>query len=229
MSEPRFQQPPDPGDLALLLAGERLTLLPEKAAYLADRQMLLVADAHIGKAVSFRRLGVPVPQGSSGESLGLLSRLIARLGVRHVVFLGDLLHSAHAQSAATQAGLAQWREAHLGVDLTLVRGNHDDRAGDPPTALGIEVVNEPLCIGPWALCHHPGARAEGYVLAGHLHPCVTLHGRARDRLRLPCFWFGDRIGVLPAFGAFTGMHPIDAQPQDRVFAVAADGVAEIPR
>ena len=217
------------GMLTIPVAGEPLTLLPEKAAYLAERQLLLIADAHLGKALSFRRLGVPVPQGSTADNLATLSALIARFGVQHIVFLGDLLHSAHAQSAVTQAALTQWREGHRSLNLTLVRGNHDDHAGDPPAALGIEVVDEPLRLGPWALCHHPQARSDGYVLAGHLHPCVRLQGRARERLRLPCFWFGDRVGVLPAFGAFTGMHPIKPQPHDRVYALTGDGVVEVPR
>ncbi len=215
--------------LTVSVAGEPLTLLPERAAYLTERQTLLIADAHLGKALSFRRLGVPVPEGTTAENLGVLSGLVKRLDVRRIVFLGDLLHSAHAQAAATQTAVAHWRDAHRALHLTLVRGNHDDRAGDPPAALGIEVVDQPLRLGPWALCHHPQAQADGYVLAGHLHPCVNLRGRARDRLRLPCFWFGDRVGVLPAFGAFTGMHPIAAQPQDRVYALTADGVVEVPR
>ena len=215
--------------LTVAVAGEWLTLLPERAVYLAERQLLLIADTHLGKAVSFRRLGVPVPQGSTADNLATLSALIARLGARHVVFLGDLLHSAHAHSTATQAALSQWRALHRDVQLTLVRGNHDDHAGDPPAALGIDVVDEPLRLGPWALCHHPRVQTGSYVLAGHLHPCVRLQGRARERLRLPCFWFGDRVGVLPAFGVFTGMHPIEAQPQDRVYALTDDGVLEVPR
>ena len=49
------------------------------------------------------------------------------------------------------------------------------------------------------------------MLAGHWHPCASLGGRAHDRLRLPCFWLGAErtVGVLPAFGGFTGMHPIE--------------------
>lgn len=215
--------------LTVSVAGEPLTLLPEKAAYAAERQTLLIADAHFGKAASFRRLGVPVPQGTTTGSLAVLSGLVARLEVRRVVFLGDFLHSAHAHAAATQAAVACWREAHRDLQLTLVRGNHDDRAGDPPAALDIEVLDEPQRLGPWALCHHPQPQADGYVLSGHLHPCVTLHGRARDRLRLPCFWFGERVGVLPAFGVFTGMHPIAPRPADRVYALTADGVTDILR
>lgn len=215
--------------LTITCAGTSLTLLPEKAAYWGDGQLLLMADVHLGKGLSFRRAGVPVPQGSTADSLARLSGLVHRLGVRRIAFLGDLLHSAHAQSAVTQAELARWRDAHRDLALTLVRGNHDDRAGDPPAALGIEVVDEPLRLGPWALCHHPDVVTDGYVLAGHWHPCVTLRGRGRERLRLPCFWFGDRVGVLPAFGSFTGMHPIDPQPSDRVCAVSDGVVLDVPR
>ena len=46
-------------------------------------------------------------------------------------------------------------------------------------------------------CHYPKPIAGAYVLAGHWHPCVSVRGRAFERLRLPCFWFGDDTGALP--------------------------------
>ncbi|MEY2653052.1 MAG: hypothetical protein RLZZ524_79, partial [Pseudomonadota bacterium] len=39
-------------------AGRPLTRRPERAAYLAEAGLLLVAAVHLGKAASFRRLGV---------------------------------------------------------------------------------------------------------------------------------------------------------------------------
>jgi DNA ligase-associated metallophosphoesterase len=214
--------------LTIPLEGQSLILLPEKAALLPDAHTLLVADAHIGKAVSFRRLGVPVPQGTTTDTLGVLSRLVARHAVRHIVFLGDFLHSRRAHAPSTQNAVARWRADHASLRLTLVRGNHDDHAGDPPAALGFEVVDEPLPMAGLLMCHHPVPREGGYVLAGHTHPCVGLSGRAFDRLRLPCFHFGPRVGVLPAFGGFTGMHPIARCPGDRVFAIADGHVARVP-
>lgn len=210
----------------VLAGGRPLTLLAEKAAFIAASRTLLVADAHIGKSVSFRALGVPVPRGTTTETLAGLSALVARTGARRIVFLGDFLHSARSHAVSTLAALAAWRLAHASLDLVLVRGNHDDRAGDPPPALAIEVVDEPFHSDGFALCHHPQRRAGTYVLAGHLHPCVHLGGRAFDHLRLPCFWLGDEVGVLPAFGAFTGMHPIRAGIGERVFAIADGLVAD---
>ena len=52
------------------LAGATLRLLPGRAAFLPAERALLVADAHLGKAHSFRRQGVPVPAGTTAEEIG---------------------------------------------------------------------------------------------------------------------------------------------------------------
>lgn len=208
------------------LGGERLWLLPQKAVFWPARRTLLVADAHVGKAASFRRLGVPVPPGTTDETLRVLGETAQRHDARRIVFLGDLLHSQHVQSSAALAAFARWREAHAQLALTLVRGNHDRRAGDPPPALGIECADEPLRIGGLALVHHPQPVAGAYALAGHVHPCVHA-GRGFERLRLPCFHVGPRVAVLPAFGAFTGMQPVRPVEGERVFVVADDVVREL--
>jgi len=213
--------------LEIEVAGAPLRLLAQRAAFLPEQQTLLVADAHIGKAVSFRRLGVPVPSGTTAQSLDTLTALIASTGAQHIVFLGDLLHAARSRTAATTAAVAAWRERHAGVVLTLVRGNHDRHAGDPPAAWRINSVDEGLRLGPFALLHHPQPVAGAYALAGHVHPAAVLGGRAHDSLRLPCFHFGPAVGVLPAFGGFTGMHVLPRGPGDRVFVIAQDQVCEV--
>lgn len=213
-----------------------MTLLSNGAIYLGDVATLLVADAHFGKAASFRLRGVPVPQGTTTETLARLTDALAQTQATRIIFLGDFLHSAEAHAAPTQLAIARWRNQHSALDLTLVRGNHDDRAGDPPLSLGMQVLDEPFVLSggalPLALCHHPQRVAGNYVLAGHAHPCVVLRGTGRERLRLPCFVMGNAttraVGVLPAFGSFTGMHPIIRQHTDRVFAVAGTAVREVP-
>lgn len=206
------------------VGGATLLLMAERAAYLAESSTLLVADVHVGKDASFRGLGVPVPPGATESTLQRLSRALAISGAARLVVLGDFLHSARARSADTLAALAAWRERHAGLRITLLRGNHDRRAGDPPAALGIETVDAPFALGPLQLAHEPEPQDEGYVLAGHVHPCVVVGGRGFDRLRLPCFHFGHRVGVLPAFGAFTGGHVMPRAEGDRVIAIADDAL-----
>jgi DNA ligase-associated metallophosphoesterase len=208
------------------VGGTALRLLPQRAAYVPAARPLLVADVHVGKAVSFRRLGVPVPSGTTAATLAALSALIDGTGAARVVFLGDLLHAARSRTAATVAAVRDWRARHAGVELTLVRGNHDRRAGDPPREWNIDVVDAPLRLaqaGALALAHHPAPVPGAYVLAGHVHPAAIVGGRG-ERLRLPCFHFGAEVGVLPAFGHFTGMHVLPRAPGDRVWVVAGDEV-----
>lgn len=209
------------------VAGETLALLPERCALWVREAVLLVADAHFGKAASFRALGVPVPRGTTADNLARLDAALARTGARRLVFLGDLLHAPRGRAPGTMEALAAWRERHPRLAVALVRGNHDRSAGDPPAALRFAAVAEPCAAGPFALCHAPGEVQGSYALAGHVHPSYTVRGRANERLRLPCFWFGPRWGILPAFGDFTGTAPIARAPEDRVFVVADDRVIEV--
>ncbi len=217
--------------LKISIKNEEMHLLPSGAMHLPEHQALLIADAHIGKASSFRQLGVPVPSGTTNETLTEISRDLISTQAQHLIFLGDFLHSKYAHAAATQTVVAAWREQHAQLAITLVRGNHDDRAGDPSAALRFSIVNEPLCLGALALCHHPQLIADHYVLAGHWHPCISLQGKGRDRLRLPCFWMGDEAthpqGILPAYGSFTGMHPIERRDADAVYAIAGEVVRKV--
>jgi DNA ligase-associated metallophosphoesterase len=206
-----------------------LKLLPDRAAFVPAAAALLIADAHLGKAQSFRRLGVPVPGGTTAANLARLSRLIAATGARSVVFLGDLLHARAARTPRLLDEVARWRRFHADVGMTLVRGNHDASAGDPPADWGIDLVDEPWPL-PGApgllLCHHPQDQADAYVLAGHVHPAVVI-GRGHDCLRLPCFLFGAHQGLLPAFGAFTGTHVVQPKPGERIFVCAGDELREV--
>jgi DNA ligase-associated metallophosphoesterase len=212
----------------LALGGEPFTLLADHALYWPARRWLIVADVHFGKAATFRAHGVPVPQGTTRATLARLTTLIDQLQPDALVVLGDLFHAAEGHAAATLTALRDWRDKHAALEVVLVEGNHDRRAGAPPAALGIRVEAEPWIVGPLALGHHPRFVAGCHALAGHLHPAVRISGRADDSLRLPCFWVRDGLTVLPAFGSFTGSARFDREPGDRVFAIGDGRLYEIP-
>lgn len=207
--------------------GEELLLRPERAVFWARGQTLLIADAHFGKAASFRAAGVPVPHGTTEEALKRVDALLADTSARRIVFLGDFLHAKDGRSPKTVRTLADWRARHPAIAMTLVRGNHDRRAGDPPEEIAIDCVDAPLHEEPFVFAHHPRAIPGAYVLAGHLHPAAVMTGPARQRERLPCFWLGARVGVLPAFGDFTGVAEVSPVAGDRVFVIAEESVFEV--
>jgi DNA ligase-associated metallophosphoesterase len=209
-------------------AGETVQLLGERALWWPAERCLLLADLHLGKAASFRAAGQPVPVGTTQRNLARLDGLLHTLGADQLVVLGDFLHARAAQTPTLLEQLAQWRARHARLAITLVRGNHDSHAGDPPAALGITIVDEPHLLGPFACCHHPQAHATHFVLAGHVHPVCSLHGPARDRLRLPCFVAEPQQALLPAFGEFTGGWRVERLPGRRLYAVAGGQVWPLP-
>jgi uncharacterized protein len=209
------------------VAGEDLVLLPERAVFWPAKETLFVADFHLGKAASFRRAGIPLPSGTTAENVGRLGRAIDQTGARQVVFLGDFLHSAMGRTQSTFEGFSGWREARKALALTIVRGNHDKKAGDPPEAWNVRCIEAGETVGPFVLNHEPGASRGGYALAGHIHPAVRLSACGEKSLRLPCFWFGSRFGVLPAFGAFTGNAEVLPRRGDQVFVIAEHEVLQV--
>jgi len=209
------------------VAGETLLLLAERAAFWRAGRTLFVADFHLGKAASFRKAGIPLPSGSTTENVERLDRAIERTRAQSVVFLGDFLHSADGRQPRTFERFAAWREARKGVELTVIRGNHDKKAGDPPEAWGVKCVEAGGSLGPFVLNHEPGPSRGGYALSGHIHPAVRLSAPGEKSLRLPCFWFGARYGVLPAFGAFTGSAEVLPRRGDQVFVIAEQEVLKV--
>jgi DNA ligase-associated metallophosphoesterase len=210
------------------VADARWLLLAQRAAFWRERRWLVVADAHFGKAATFRARGVPVPHGTTADNLQRLTQLIDRLQPTALVFLGDLFHARQAHSPVTLAALYEWRERHTSLDLVLVEGNHDRAAGTPPSPLRVHTETDPWLVGELAFCHYPRFVRSAHAVAGHLHPAIRLHGRADDSIRLPCFWLRTGLTVLPAFGSFTGAAIIDREDGDRVMAVADDRVVEVP-
>jgi DNA ligase-associated metallophosphoesterase len=208
------------GGYPIELEGEQVVLTAERAIVWPAQRALIAADLHIGKAASFRALGTPVPHGTTADTLRRLTRLIECCGVTTVYLLGDFLHSKHALPPITLSTLKEWRARHHKVSMVVIRGNHDACAGAPPADLDMQLHTAQLSVGPFLLMHHPRAHDGAYVLSGHLHPALRVSGRY-DSMRLPCYWLRTRVGVLPAFGAFTGAQEIVREADDRVF-VATD-------
>jgi len=219
---------PLPGAISIDLAGERVALCPQRALWWSAKQTLIIADPHIGKDDTFRRAGIPVPASLAKADFARLSSLIDTLDAQRLVVLGDFYHARPDADDHGQAALRTWRDAHQSLDVLIVRGNHDVHAGPPPEALSMRTVDEGEADGPWVYRHHPGEDARGLVLAGHLHPGVTVVLGRKEGKRLPCFHVEPGCVVLPAFGRFTGTSRARVSPRGSAYAVAGSSVMHVP-
>lgn len=216
-----------PASLPVTVDGRPLVLSSLRAVFDPALRCLMVADPHFGKDAVFRARGIPVPVGSTADNLMRLDLLIAEFEPTLLVFLGDLLHAHESHAPEMLDALHVWRARHAALRVVLVEGNHDRHAGALPSTLHVDYVQEPWRIGPWALCHHPGIVDGAYALAGHLHPVYRVTTR-NDSVRVPCFRFGARCGVLPAFGSFTGGAREDGPVAgEKVYLVVQERVIEV--
>lgn len=211
------------------LAGERLQLQADRAVYWPRQRTLIVADVHLGKGAALRRAGVAVPSGSTCEDLARLSRLIADCGAERLLVLGDLFHARLVGNEPAMAAIDAFRARHAALHWQVLRGNHDRALGALPPHWRIDWHEARLVEPPFVFAHEPAPDARGYVLAGHVHPVVVLRTRV-DALRLPVFWFARAtgIGLLPAFGAFTGGYAVRPAPGDPLYAATPDGLVALP-
>ena len=206
------------------LFGEELLLHPHRAAYWVRKRTLLLSDLHLGKAVHFRRAGIPVPAAVGNENWDKLIGLMLDFEPKRVLFLGDLFHSdLNSVWTDFEEFLARFPEVEFG----LVIGNHDILDQEHYGRAGLKVYPT-LLERPFLFTHKPLSEIPGeqYNLCGHIHPGVRLSGGG-GTLRLPCFFFGEHQGILPAFGAFTGLYRMRPQPTDRVFVLTDTTVINV--
>jgi DNA ligase-associated metallophosphoesterase len=211
-----------------------ILLLQGRAALLPTSRTLLVADLHLGKAATFRRAGIPVPEGSAQRDLERLAQLVREHDVRRLVVLGDLFHAKGGCTPQVFAEFAALRARMADTEVVLVLGNHDRAVGRLPASLGIDACLPSLDEPPFHFVHEPATGVAGperhlFTVAGHLHPTVSIRSPSGDRLADRCFVAEPSVLVLPAFGSFTGGHRVDPTEGMRFWIARDDGVVDVTR
>ncbi len=220
---------PVPGALAITICDEELFLLPQKAIFWAKQSTLFLADAHFGKAGTFRSHKIAIPSGITETDLSKIDFLVEQLKIEKIIFLGDFIHAQSGMTKRIKEQLLDWRNKHKNLSIVLIKGNHDRSIKGIAEVLKIELLNEPYSMPPFILCHHPDVAhvAKGLVLCGHLHPAVKLLGQARQKVRLPCFYVQEKQIVLPAFGSFTGCMEIIPLQNEQIYVIAESEVVKV--
>lgn len=211
-------------EMTLDIAGEPMVLNSDRAIWWPAARRLLLADVHFGKGSVLRQSGIALPSGQTQADLARLDQLIERYHPSELIVLGDLVHGRSSIEAPWVAQVRGWRERHAGIAMRLVAGNHDrhfDARG-----LGFEVIDDDYLLAPFVLRHDPSISQHGYVLAGHVHPGISVRDGWR-RHRLPAFRFTPDTGTLPAFGSLTGLHEQRIGAAERIVAVTPAGLLDV--
>jgi DNA ligase-associated metallophosphoesterase len=194
---------------------------------------LIITDTHFGKAATFRRSGIPVPEDTTLADLDRLDTLLDRTRASRLIILGDLLHAKAGRRDDVIDAVSTWRNEHEDLQIDLIRGNHDRAAGAPPDEWRIDLHPQDLTLGPFRFVHEPldsenASSGHDYVMSGHIHPSVSISDGLHRRVRLPCFSFGVQQAILPAFGSFTGTYELSPVASDRIYVIVENEVILVP-
>ncbi|WP_316803408.1 ligase-associated DNA damage response endonuclease PdeM [Pedobacter nototheniae] len=206
--------------------GEELILDKERALYLPKHHLLAISDLHLGKSAHFRQAGLQVPSTIAKSDLQRLSALIEKYNPKTLLINGDMFH--HGLNTDID-DFSNWKKQYPELKFLLVKGNHDRLSANNYADLGIEIHEPNFCLGPFCFIHDSPkhTQEELYSISGHIHPGVSIVGKAKQRLKFPCFYFGQKHAVLPAFSLFTGLYNIRPKMNERIFAVTPDQVIEV--
>lgn len=204
-------------------------LSPERVMFWEKQKALIIADLHIGKTGHFRKSGIPVPQHVFKEDLQRLFTQILFYKAEKLIIAGDLSHS---RSNKEMDLFKKWRHDLEALEVILVNGNHDILDDAWYNELKI-TRTDALDIDDFSFCHDPEEAfskitdQKHYTFCGHLHPGVSIRGRGRQSLQFPCFYFGNSIGILPAFSRFTGSVNVNAQTGENIFAIVENSIMQV--
>lgn len=216
--------------LSFSCRGQQLWLSPEKVIFWEAQQALIISDLHLGKTGHFRKSGIAVPQHMYKEDLQRLLQCVQYFQPKQMIVVGDLFHSVANKELDL---FLRWRESFSGIEVLLIKGNHDMLHADWYKSAGIETKSQQVFQSPFLFVHDindeqdNGIEKEHFSISGHIHPGIIMKGLGKQSLRLPCFYFSDTYAVLPAFGAFTGLHIIEHQKSDTVFAIINQTIVQV--
>ena len=197
-------------------------LHPSGAVFWEEQKTLLLADVHLGKVAHFRKNGIAVPRKAEGAFYQKITALLTEFTLERFLFLGDLFHSFQNNEWHLFAAWVEQQKA----ELVLVEGNHDVIPSWKFEQLGLKVI-ESLTEEAFFFTHFPTAHESHFVFCGHVHPGVKLKGNGLQQMKMPCFFQSPQQMILPAFGAFTGLHILSPTAKDKVYVTTGKEVVKI--
>lgn len=208
-------------------------LFPDRAIWWPGERTWIVTDVHLGKAAHFRKNGIAIPSEVNTSNLNRLFALLQRHPAKRLLVLGDLFHSSmNAEWDEFAKWVGEMRSLGLVDEIRLVEGNHDILPAAALQQVGI-IHDVKWSLGPFDFVHDPQdagpmENPNRWLVFGHIHPAIRLQGKAKQSLKLPCWWLSeDRRIALPSFGSFTGSVTIKLGKADRCWVTTGQQVLAI--
>jgi DNA ligase-associated metallophosphoesterase len=212
--------------MEIQIGNQTYVMLREKALFRPADDTLILADLHLGKAQHFRKNGIYIPQKSAEKDYERLTALIHSTKPARIILLGDLFHSTYNHEWQL---FCEFVKNSKQIEFVLVLGNHDILDKAHYKHICSEIIENTFEEGDVIFSHHPLKKIPtGKVcLAGHIHPGVVMQGKAKQQMKLPCFYQHANQLILPAFGSLTGLQVIKPEKNAQVYVITTNRVVAL--
>lgn len=214
--------------LRFIFHQQTLWLSAARCIFWEEESALILSDLHFGKSGHFRKSGIGIPQNIYKEDLQRLFAQLQFFKPKTLLIAGDMFHSDENKEANF---FLKWRNDMPQTNFYLIRGNHDILSSGFYQKANIRVFESKLKIKNFCFTHDANECEDEdenlFTFSGHIHPGIKMNGPGNQSIMLPCFYFGKKHAVLPAFSAFTGLAKIKPSATDHVFALVENTVIKI--
>ena len=186
-------------------ANEDFYAYPNSALYWKRLNIIIVADLHLGKSISFAKQKQFLPPYDTKETLAKLFRCINKFEPSKLIIVGDLLHDMFSINSFQEKDHQNFNKYTKNTEFIWVKGNHDyDIEINGFTKVLNYKVEE-------IIFNHIPTKSTNFQICGHYHPKAKISHRGKSIYK-SSFVHNDKLLILPSFGTLTGGLNINQAP-----------------
>ncbi len=168
----------------------------DRCLLLERERTLVIGDLHLGYEKALEDEGVYIPRMNTDSIRDSLNRIIGKYEPETIVLLGDIKHDFRRAKYEGKEEVRSIIDLILGAaDVVIVKGNHDNYLQNIVSDYGLQAVDH-IDVGGYRLEHGHVDSGVRPVIIGHEHPSVRIAGALSGGVKVQCFLYARKDGVI---------------------------------
>lgn len=173
-----------------------LRVTNDRCIVFEEEKVLVIGDLHLGYEKALEDEGMYLPRLNTESIREALNRLIEKYEPKEIVLLGDIKHDfKRAKFEGKEEIRSIVRLIMDAAKVVIVKGNHDNYVQNIVADMPVPVVDY-IDIRGYRLEHGHVDSGVRPVIIGHEHPSVKIAGALSGGLKMQCFMYARKDGVL---------------------------------
>ncbi len=186
-------------------ANEEFYAYPNSALYWKRLNIVIIADLHLGKSISFAKKKQFLPPYDTKETLVKLFSCINEFEPSKLIIVGDLLHDILSVQSFQDKDYQNFNNYTKKTEFIWVKGNHDTNIEINGFSKVLDYKIEEIIF------NHIPIKTTNFQICGHYHPKAIISHRGKSIYK-SSFVHNDKLLILPSFGTLTGGLNINQDP-----------------